>query len=82
MDEIIPTIAALLVVFFQNNPIKNTPNTPGLTKPVYSCIYWNICGILPNNGANSTAMIKAAAATVRPTVTNFCSLEFLPMYGL
>jgi hypothetical protein len=31
-------IAALLDVFFQNNPNMNTAKIPGLTTPVYSCI--------------------------------------------
>ena len=38
MDVNAPTIAALLVVFFQNRPKINTANIPGLTTPVYSCI--------------------------------------------
>ena len=31
-----PTMAPRLVVFFQNNPSKNTARMPGLTTPVYS----------------------------------------------
>ena len=31
-----PQIAALLVVFLQNNPSINTAKIPGLTTPVYS----------------------------------------------
>ena len=36
IDDITPHIAALLVAFLQNNPIKKTANIPGLTTPVYS----------------------------------------------
>ena len=31
-----PVIAPWFVVFFQNNPIRNTARIPGLTNPVYS----------------------------------------------
>ncbi len=40
IDDKAPIIAALFVVFFQNNPNINTAKIPGLTIPVYSCINW------------------------------------------
>ena len=36
---IIANKAALEVVFFQKKPNINIANTPGLTNPVYSCMY-------------------------------------------
>ena len=74
-----PQMAPLLVAFFQNSPIKKTAKIPGLTNPVYSCIYWNIWSMFPNMGAIKTAIIKEIPAVKRPTLTNFVSEAVLLM---
>ena len=77
-----PTMAALLVVFFQNKPSINTANIPGLTIPVYSCMNWNAWSIPPNNGAIIQAMISATPADNLPIFTVALSVAFLFMYCL
>ena len=62
--------AALLDVFFQNNPNKNTHNTPGVTKPEYSWIKENNLPIFVIVGVTSTARINAIAVTIRPVKIN------------
>ena len=61
-------------VCFQNNPNRNSARIPGLTNPVYSWMYWNICPTLPSNGAIRQAMMRKSPAEICPTNTRLTSL--------